>query len=66
MQIPFLCDIYLLNLIYYDIKEISSVYLNANSLGFLFRPKIIENILKYILITGLSHDIRVSKRISDI
>lgn len=46
----------------------SSAYKNANSCGgFLFRPKIIENILKMIseeLV--LSQDLRVSKRIFDI
>lgn len=45
----------------------SSAYKNANSCGFLFSPKIIENILKMIseeLV--LSQDLRVSKRIFDI
>lgn len=45
----------------------SSAYKNANSCGFLFSPKIIENILKLIseeLV--LSQDLRVSKRIFDI
>lgn len=67
MQICFDLHVYLLNLKYYDIKTCQVLIKNANSCGFLFRPKIIENILKMIseeLV--LSQDLRVSKRIFDI